>query len=116
MSIVYAILLALVVAVLGFWLLVFPEMLITFSVAAVLRFINRWFAYMVSRYLSVALDCVVLAWIIVWAGDTWGLITWPAWLVAGYAIFTSGNTLLFFDLDCYLTETGAWRKPEVQNV
>ena len=110
MMVALSLVLVFVVAALGFWILPFLGMIIGIPVAVVLKAINRWFAYMVSRYATFVSDCFVLAWIIIWAGNKWSLTTWPAWLVAGLAIFMEGNTLLFFDLDCYLTDSGAWRK------
>jgi hypothetical protein len=113
MIVVLSLVLVFVVAALGFWILPFLGMIVVgYPVTVILRPINKWVAYMVSRYGTFVLDCFVLAWIIIWAGNKWGLITWPAWLVAGWAILMEGNTLLFFDLHCYLTDSGAWRKSD----
>jgi hypothetical protein len=77
-------------------------------VMLIVGIVNKFLAYMLSRYTGLMIDFGVMIWLITWAGAKWGLVTWPAWLVAGWCMFTAGNTLILFDIQCYLTNTGAW--------
>lgn len=108
MTFVGSALLVIVVAVLGWALLPIVSMLLTFPLLFILSPINKFLAYMVSRYTGLAFDFGVMIWLITWAGARWELVTWPAWLVAGWCMFTAGNTLILFDVQCYLTDSGAW--------
>jgi hypothetical protein len=101
-------LLVVVVAILGWILLPAVSFIITIPLMLILRFINKVLAYMVSRYAGLAFDFVVMIWLITWAGARWDLVTWPAWTMAGWCMFTAGNTLILFDIRCYVTESGIW--------
>ena len=108
MIFVLSTLLVIVVAALGWLILPMTSFIITIPIMLVLRFINKLFAYLLSRYVGLAFDFGILIWLITWAGAKWELVTWPAWLVAGWCMFTAGNTLILFDIRCYVTSSGAW--------
>lgn len=101
-------LLVVIVAILGWAVLPMVGLVVTLPIQLFLTFINRFLGYMVSRYATLAFDFAVMIWLITWAGGKWGLITWPAWIVAGLCMFTAGNTLIFFDIQCYLANSGVW--------
>lgn len=108
MAILLSALLVIVTAVLGWAILPFLSMIVTFPIMFILRPLNKFLAYMISRYASLVFDVAVLALLINWAGGRFVLITWPAWLVAGWCMFAAGNTLILFDIRCYLSNSGIW--------
>ena len=108
MTFVLSALLVVVVAILGWVLLPILTMIITMPIMLIVGFVNKFLAYMLSRYTGLAVDFAILIWLISWSGTKWNIVTWPAWLVAGWAMFTAGNTLILFDIQCYLTDSGAW--------
>ncbi|HEY9085059.1 MAG TPA: hypothetical protein VIN40_03845 [Candidatus Tyrphobacter sp.] len=103
--------LVIVVAILGFVLLPMVSLVVLLPIQMIVGLVNKRLGYMASRYSSLAFDVAVLLLLITWAGDRFALVTWPAWLVAGLAMFMAGNTLIFFDIRCYLSDGGAWAKP-----
>jgi hypothetical protein len=108
MTIALSILLVAVVAVLGFAVLPFVSSMLLLPIDLVVGFLSIWLSYMVSRYSSLAFSIAILIWLINFAGTKFDLVTWPAWIVAGWSMFTAGNTLIFFDISCYLGDRGAW--------
>jgi hypothetical protein len=106
-------LLVVVVVIVGrFVLAPLTFVIVILPVIAVLRHVNRLLAYMASRYLGFAFDVVVLAGIVAWAGAALSLITWPAWIAAGWFILSIGRTLIFWDIQCYVRRTGAWARTQ----
>lgn len=103
-------LLVIAVAALGWAILPILSMVVTLPIMFTLRLMNKFLAYMISRYVSLFFDIAVLALLINWAGAKFGLITWPAWLVAGWCMVAAGNTLILFDIQCYLNNSGAWAR------
>jgi hypothetical protein len=101
-------LLVVIVAILGWLVLPVIGLIVTIPIQIIISFVNKFLGYMVSRYVTLAFDFAAMIWVISWTGERWGLVTWPAWILAGWCMFTVGNTLILFDIQCYVTDSGAW--------
>jgi len=96
------------------WWLPLIGLIVTIPIQIIISFVNRFLGYMLSRYITLAFEFVLIIWLITWAGERWGLVTWPAWIWAGWSMFRNGNTMILFDIQCYLTDSGAWAPKHIK--
>jgi hypothetical protein len=113
MIILLSVLFAIVVGIVGYIVLPIATTVITLPTLLLLRPINGRLAYLVSRYIDFAVCAVLLSLMVSLPGTKFQLITWPAWIAAGWSFLTIGNTLILWDLRCYLMDTGAWAPREI---
>jgi|GEM_PF-5114989 len=78
------------------------------AILALTGYISKRLAWFFGRYVTSAVAILLLIAIIVWGVNYFGLIAWPAWLVAAFCIFADINTLVQFDIDCYLNDKGIY--------